>query len=194
MSAIATSPLETIHNPGGQKRWTVDQYLAMCETGIVCAEDRVELLDGEIIEKMGQDFVHIDGISFLVEALRTALGAGYHIRSQVPIRTGASVPEPDVSALRGSHRDFVGRYPRPDEIVLVGEVSNSTLRTARDRKATIYARAGFAEYWILNVADRQLETFRNPLPSGVYGEARVYGEGEKVTIEGKTLAVADLLP
>ena len=194
MSAIATRPLETIHNPGGPKRWTVDQYLAMREAGIVRAEDRVELLDGEIIEKMGGDFAHIDGVSFLIEALRSVLGKGYHVRSQVPIRAQASVAEPDVAVLRGSHRDFVGRYPRPDEIVLVGEVSNSTLRKDRDTKAAIYARAGFAEYWILNVADRQLETFRNPLPSGVYGEARVYGEGEIVMIEGKTLSVAELLP
>ena len=73
-------------------------------------------------------------------------------------------------------------------------MSDSSLADDRRVKLSLYARAGFAEYGILNVADRQLETFRNPLPSGVYGESRVYGEGEKVTTEGKTLAVADLLP
>ena len=176
------------------KKWTVDQYFAVCETGIVRAEDRVELLDGEIIEKTGQDFLHIDGVRIMIEALQEVFGREFNVSGQLPVRTVNSVPEPDVVVLRGRARAFVGRYPRPDEIVLVGEIANSTLKTDRDQKAAIYAHAGFAEYWILNVADRQLETFRNPLPSGVYGEARIYQRGESVTIDDRTLVIDDLLP
>lgn len=197
MSAVAVPTTESpasLRSPGMPKRWTVEQYLAMCETGIVRPEDRVELLQGEIIEKMGQDFPHIDGVTFLVEALRAVLGAGFHVRSQLPLRTEDSVLEPDVLVLRGTHRDYVGRYPKPEEVALVAEVANTTLKSDRLQKSGIYARAGFGEYWILNVADRQLEIHRNPLSSGIYGEVRVYRADESVQIEGRSLPVADLLP
>lgn len=179
---------------GDRFRWDVDRYLAVVKAGILRPDDRVELLEGEIIKRMGGDFPHIDGISFLIEAIRASLGGGYHVRSQLPLQTLDSVPEPDVLVLRGSHRDYVGRFPQPEEVVLVAEVSNTTLDSDRRRKMGIYARAGIAETWILNVADRQLEVYRRPLPSGVYGETRIFGLEESVEIEGKTLRVVDLLP
>lgn len=76
----------------------------------------------------------------------------------------------------------------------MAEVANTALDTDRKRKLGIYARAGFAEYWILNVVDRQLEVHRKPIPSGVYAEARVLNEHEAAMIEGRELRVADLLP
>lgn len=81
MSAVA-SPVPG--SPGGPLRWSVERYLAAAEAGIIDPEDRVELLEGEIIEKMGQDFPHIDGIEALIEALRAIFGDGYHVRSQLP--------------------------------------------------------------------------------------------------------------
>ena len=101
---------------------------------------------------------------------------------------------PIVLVLKGSHRDYIGRYPLPEEVVLVAEVANTTLREDRARKAGIYARAGFGEYWILNVADRQLETHRVPLASGIYGETRVYGADDSVSLEGTVLRIAEFLP
>lgn len=195
VAPLSAAPVvQRISRPGRPRLWTVDEYLAIVAAGILGPDDRVELLEGEIIEKMPQDFPHINGIEFLVEALRAAFNSGFYVRSQMPQRTPDSVPEPDVLLLKGSHRDFVGRFPNPEEIVLVVEVSNTTLDTDRRRKLGIYARAGFVEYWILNVADRQLEIHRNPLPSGVYAEARILGEGETVTIEGREVRVADFLP
>ncbi len=178
----------------GRFVWTVERYLAMVEAGILGPDDRVELLEGEIISKMGQDFPHIDGIAFLVEALRATLSVGFHIRSQLPLRTSDSIPEPDVYVLRGTARDFVGRFPNAEEVVLVAEVANTTLKGDREKKAGIYARAGFAEYWILNVADRQLEIHREPLTTGVYAETRIHGADSTVTLQGRELPVADLLP
>lgn len=195
MSAAALpTPVDRPRRPGQPKRWTADEYLALCQAGFVLPEDRMELIEGEIIEKMGQDFPHIDGITLLVEALRTVYGAGFLIRSQLPLRAGDSVPEPDVCVLRGTARDFVGRFPKPEEVVLVAEVSNTTLAGDRERKGKIYAGAGFAEYWILDVANRRLEVCRTPLPSGAYGEIRLFGESESVDVGGASIQVADLLP
>ena len=178
---------------GGPLRWSVERYLMAVEAGVFGPDDRVEMLEGEITEKMGQDFPHIDGIRFLIAALRIALGPRFDVNAQLPLRTPDSVPEPDAYVLRGTARDFVGRYPEPHEVVLVAEVSNTSLARDREQKARIYAHAGFAEYWILNVADRQLETHRSPLPSGVYGESRVYREDEPAPLNGATILVADLL-
>ena len=191
MSALA-SPLHD--SPGGPLRWTVERYLFAVKAGVFGPEDKIELLEGEIVQKMPQDFPHIDGIRLLVETLREILGEGYHVNAQLPIRTPDSVPEPDVMVLRGRARNFLGRYPLLEEIALVAEVSNTALDTDRGRKHGIYARAGFAEYWILNVADRQLEIHRRPLATGVYAETRIHTPEESVEIEGKALKVAGLLP
>ena len=191
MSTVA-SPAQ--RSPGGPLRWTVDRYLRLCQAGIIQSEDRVELLDGEITTKMGQNPPHLVGLMLLVDALRAALGPGFRVDSQVPVLASDSLPEPDAVVLRGTPRDYVGRYPTPDDALLVAEVSDTSIAYDRVKKAEIYARAGFAEYWILNVTDRQLETYRTPLPSGVYGETRIYREDESAEIERATLRVADLLP
>lgn len=175
-------------------RWSVERYQRAIEVGVFGPDDRVEMLEGEIIQKMPQDFPHIDGIRLLVEVLREILGLNYHVNAQLPILTLDSVPEPDIMVLRGRARDFLGRYPVPEEIALVAEVSNTTLTTDRRRKVGIYARANFAEYWILNVADRQLEVHRTPLPTGIYADSHIYGADATVTIEGREVRVADLLP
>ena len=188
MSAVANPPplRET-------KRWTVEAYLALCESGHIRPDERVELLEGEIVEKMSQNFPHIDGVRLLVDALRAAFGLGFNVSAQLPVRTPDSVPEPDAMVLRGTARDFIGRFPKPEEIVLVAEVADSSLPDDRARKSRIYARAGFAEYWILNVVDRQLEVHRAPA-GGVYGEILVCRSDFAVTIEGREIRVADLLP
>lgn len=128
------------------KLWTVEEYLALCEAGFIRPEDRVELLEGEIIEKMGQDFPHFDGVRLLIEALQGVLGKEFDVNARLPIRTSSSVPEPDVMVLKGRARDFVGRYPNVEEVLLVAEVANTTLASDRERKSRIYARAGFTEY------------------------------------------------
>ena len=100
MSAVSSPvPLapevERVSRPGKPKLWTVDEYSAIVAAGILGPDDQVELLEGEIIEKMGQDFPHINGVEFLVEALRSVFVNGFYVRSQMPQRTPDSVPEPD---------------------------------------------------------------------------------------------------
>ena len=174
-----------------RKRWRVEEYLRLVEMHLIGPEDRVELLEGEIVEKMGQNLPHITGIRAMVAALRAVYGEGHDVNAQLPVRTPDSVPEPDVLVLKGSWRDYASRHPEPHEVALVGEVADAS-RLANDRteKLRIYARAGFGEYWILNLVDRQLEVHRLPLATGTYGEARVYGPSDEVG----GVRVADLLP
>ncbi len=162
----------------------------MVEVGLVGEDDPVELIEGEIVEKMPQNFPHIYGIRALADALRAVFVEGFDVSQQLPIRTLDSVPEPDVLVLCGSYRDFKRRYPEPHEVEIVGEVADAS-RLANDRteKLRVYARAGLGEYWILNVVDGQLEVHRNPLPTGAYGEVRIYGASDEV----RGVRVADLL-
>lgn len=174
-----------------RKRWSVEDYLRLVELGVIGEDDPFELIEGEIVEKMSQNFPHIAGIRALAEALRAVFGEGFDVSQQLPIRTSDSVPEPDVLVLRGSWRDYARRFPEPHEVEIVAEVADvSRLTNDRREKLRVYARAGFPEYWIVNLVDRQLEVHRGPLPTGAYGEVRVFGPEE--TVRG--VRVADLLP
>ena len=187
-------PVTMPGRPGGPFRWSVGRYIAALEAGIFGPEDRLEMLDGELVQKMSQNPSHIVGLMLLTDALRAVFGQGFRVDSQIPLRTARSVPEPDVVVLRGSARDFAGRLPEPADVRLAAEVSDSSLNYDRMDKALLYAAAGVEEYWLLNVADRQLEVRRKPLPSGIYAEARVLSEVETVVLEGREIRVADLLP
>lgn len=181
-----------------KRLWTVDEYRRLCEAGFVGIDERVELLEGEIVNKMGQNPPHITSIRASIEALRIAFGEGFDINSQLPIETADSAPEPDFLVLKGSWRDYINRFPQAHEVVLVGEVADeSRLAFDRTTKLRIYARAGFAEYWIVNLVDRRLEVYRQPLPEGLYGDIKFLGLDEEVLPlrESATpIKVADLIP
>jgi Uma2 family endonuclease len=136
------------------------------------------------------------------EALRDLFGAGWDVRVQGPLALDdESEPEPDLAVVPGSFRDYVAEHPaRP---VLVVEVSESSVALDRDHKGSLYARAGLAEYWILNLSDRSLEVYRHPGPDAdaAFGWrylslATVSGEGlvEPLAMPGQRARVADLLP
>lgn len=121
---------------------------------------------------------------------------------QEPITTADSEPEPDLSVVIGSPRDYFLRHPQPAEIALVVEVSDATLAQDRTLKKKLYAAAAIPVYWLVNLPDKQIELYSNPLTtvSGPdYGQRHTYGLPDliPVTIAGETtghMAVADLLP
>jgi Uma2 family endonuclease len=97
------------------------------------------------------------------DALRAALGPGWLVRSQGPIAlTDDSEPEPDVAVTRGSRRDYSREHPALPALVV--EVAESSLSLDREHKGSLYARAGVADYWILNLVERILEVYREPIP------------------------------
>ena len=184
------------------KRWTREEYDRMIEAGIFAPGERVELLDGEILATSPQNSPHSTGIRLTEEALRIAFGAGYDVRVQMPVALDAySEPEPDVSVVRGSPRDY--RDAHPSSPLLVVEVTDTTLAYDRDQRGSLYARAWLEDYWVLNLGRRHLEVYRDPVPSSQarygwsYRTVRYYTADESVTplaAPQARIAVADLLP
>ena len=175
-----------------RKCWTRAEYEHLIDLGAFTTRDRLELIEGEILEKMPQNEPHEAGIMFCTEILGDIFRAGYVVRAQLPLSLGAnSVPEPDFAVVNGRSRDFVQR--RPTSAVLIVEVSDSSLAYDRTTKAKLYARAAVPEYWILNLNERILEVYRKPVGTE-YTERTDYDETQTVTLNGQTVAVKDLLP
>lgn len=137
------------------------EYYAMDRKGDF-AERRVELIDGEIIEKPMQGPEHALSVELVRDALAHHFGNGCWVRVQMPLEFGTlSAPEPDVSVVDGTPRSY---RSHPRTALLVVEVSDSTLGSDRTRKASLYAASGIEDYWIVNLEDRQLEIYRDPVP------------------------------
>jgi Uma2 family endonuclease len=157
------------------RRWSRVEYERLIEKGIFLPHDRIELLAGELVVREPQGTPHAVGISLVHEALRRAFGRGWLIRIQSPVALDdESEPEPDVSVVPGGPRDYLAAHPsRP---VLVVEVAETSLALDRTHKGSLYARAGLADYWILNLVDRVLEVYRRPAPSSEAPFGRAYNE------------------
>lgn len=177
---------------------SVAQYHAMRDAGILDEDDKVELLDGQLVAKMTKNPPHTTATVLVQAALQRVLPSGYHVRAQEPVTTTDSEPEPDVLVARGDVRDYVQRHPGPDDVPLVVEVSDVSLRLDRGRKLAVYARAGIAWYWIVNLRDRVVEAYRDPDGVG-YAAREEYGPGTQIplVIEGSERAripVDSILP
>ncbi len=179
-------------------RWTKSQCRAMQEAGILTG--RYELIDGEIFTKMSQNPPHACAVRLLIAWLTTLFGV-LHVQCQLPIAVGDADPEhnnpePDGAVTIGPAADFAARHPGPADLLLVAEVADSTLRSDRLAKAALYARAGIGEYWLLDIAGRQLLVHRQPDAVG-YADVVVYGADElaaTLALPDAPVRVADLLP
>lgn len=184
------------------KRWRRVEYERLVDRGVFEPGDRVELIDGLLLVSEPQSSLHYTAILLVQQALARAFGEGWSVRTQAPIALDdASEPEPDVAVVRGGIRDFAASHPV--DPVLVVEVSVSSLAFDREHKASLYARAGRPEYWIVNLIDRVLEVRREPAPepSAPYGWDYAFvdalGPTERVSaLAAPTIqiAVGDLLP
>lgn len=140
------------------RRFSVEQYHRLGEMGVLTPDDRVELLEGWIVEKMKQRPIRGFIVRWLNAYFLRQLPLGWMCQCQLPITTERSEPEPDLAILKGEHSDFRDRHPRGTDCRLVIEVADTAL--TRDRaKADIYRDAGVSEYWIINVAQRQVERY-----------------------------------
>lgn len=189
-------------NPARLRRWTRAEYDRLIEAGIFRPGEPVELVGGDLMVSEPQGTAHYTAIGLVEDALRIALGPGWLVRSQGPVAlTEDSEPEPDVAVTRGTRRDYSREHPsRP---VLVVEVAESSLALDREHKGSLYARAGVADYWILNLVDRRLEVYREPIEDAAagfgwrYASTEVLSSGSFATpLVGPSVrvAVSDLLP
>lgn len=182
-------------------RFTVNQYHQMLEKGIFVSGDRVELLEGWIIEKMTQKPPHAVAVELTRDALRAILPADWHVRDQKPMTTDESEPEPDLAVVRGTVRSFTRRHPTTGEVALVVEVADTTLENDRDRKGRIYARAGIPVYWIINLKEDIVEVYTQPKRGRTpeYRDRTDYTLKDTISVvlNGKevgSVTVRDLLP
>jgi Uma2 family endonuclease len=182
--------------------WSRIEYDRLIEAGLLQPGDPVELLGGRLFVAEPQGSVHFTAIQLAADALRRAFGPGWQVRAQGPIALDEqSEPEPDVAVVPGTARDYRDAHPaRP---VLVVEIADSSLAADRERKGSLYARAGVDDYWIINLVDRILEIYREaePTPAAPFGWrfrslATVGPAGEAAPLAAALarISVADLLP
>ncbi|HVC93292.1 MAG TPA: Uma2 family endonuclease [Pirellulales bacterium] len=177
-------------------RFTVDEYEQMVECGILSERDRVELIRGEILEKMPIGERHAGCVNHLNSLLAAAVGKRAVVAIQNPVIFPDSQPEPDVALLLPRDDFYKSVKPRPKDVLLVIEVADSTLDFDRDIKGAMYAQSGIQEYWILNLLDNCLEVHRQPQSDGTFRDVRTLPCGHSVeiaTLPDVTVAVADVL-
>jgi Uma2 family endonuclease len=153
------------------KRWTVDDYHRMISSGILAPGDRVELLDGQIVEMVPQDPPHASRIDDGGDYLKAIFANRAKVRVQLPITlVPGSEPEPDFAIVRLDADRYRDRHPHPQDVLLLIEVADSTLKRDRIYKAQIYAKAGIAEYWIVDIQNRQVIVLKNSQGDGYQSE------------------------
>jgi Uma2 family endonuclease len=143
-------------------RLSVKQYHAMARANILDEDDPVELLEGLLVDKMTKKPPHTYASQQTRLALEAIIPGDWFINSQEPITLDTSEPEPDVTIVRGNRRDYLKRHPGPQDVALVVEVADATLKRDRGTKKRIYARAGILAYWVINLLEQRIEVYTNP--------------------------------
>jgi Uma2 family endonuclease len=158
-----------------RRRFTVEEFQRMGEAGIFAPDERVELIDGEIIQMTPIGPHHVRCVFALDDYLRAIVGPEVRISIQMPVQLPGSQPQPDLALLRRSHlqRD---ELPSPAACLLVVEVSDSTVEFDRKKKRLDYAQAGIAEYWVLDLPAQMIVVHVEPV-AGDYRKVAEYRHG-----------------
>ncbi len=177
-------------------RISVDEYERLAG---VLDDDRVELIDGYLVKKMSKKPPHIWAVGSVLEALTMLLTPDWSLRKEDPVRIpDFDEPEPDVALVRGSRDDYRDRIPVAGDVMLVVEVSETTLDRDQGEKWAAYAKGRIPVYWIVNLVDGQVEVYTDTGPNG-YSTCQIFVPGQEipVVIEGVVvgqIAAADILP
>lgn len=184
------------------RRWSRAEYDRLIEMGVFQPGEPIELIGGNLMVAEPQGAEHYTAIRKSAKALEAAFGPGWEIRTQGPIGLDDdSEPEPDVAVVPGSPDDY--RRVHPSRPVLTLEVADSSLAIDRERKGSLYARAGLADYWVLNLIDRTLEVYREPAVDAEAPFGWRYSRRETIAPSGRVaplaapdalVSVSDLLP
>ncbi len=184
-----------------RRKFTKAEYYLMAEMGFFNGQ-RVELIDGEVILMSLQEAGHATAVGLTADALQKIFAENFVIRVQQPLDLGETYePEPDVAIVVGQRRDYSTAHPKT--AVLIVEVALSSFDYDRTFKGSLYAKAGIQEFWLLNLKERRLEVFREPVPMPDqpfgfgYKSIRIYLPDETISPLAKPdaeIKVADLLP
>jgi Uma2 family endonuclease len=160
-------------------------------------EERVELLDGEIITMSPQNSPHAATVHRLWSLLSRLFGSAAYVRAQAPvILDDWSEPEPDIAVCQPDPYDYAREHPRATQVLLVIEVAGSSLSYDRNRKARAYAASGIPMCWIVDLSGRRVEVLTDPDASARrYNHTLLVSEGETLSLPGgHAVAVVDILP
>ena len=161
-----------------RRRFTVDEYQRMGEAGVFSENDRVELIDGEILTMSPIGSPHAAAIARATRALILMTGTRCIVRAQLPVRLERfSEPEPDFILARPRDDFYQAGHPQPADVLLVIEIADSSLRYDRDIKMPLYARNDIVEYWLVDLASHTLTRYAAP-GGGTYREVSVHERGQ----------------
>jgi Uma2 family endonuclease len=164
-----------------KRLFTVEEYHRMAEAGILSEDDRVELIEGEIVRMSPIGSRHAACVGRLTQQLVVQVGGRAIVRVQNPIRLGEhSEPQPDLALLRPRADFYAEAHPGPEDTLLIVEVSETSAAPDLEVKVPLYARFGVPEVWLVDLAGERLEVFRNPSPQG-YQDLRILRGGEVIT-------------
>lgn len=179
-----------------RRRFTAQEYEQIAAAGVFAEDDRVELLEGEIIEMSPLGPRHSACVDRLNRILQRLVEDIAIVRVQSPIRLDEySEPQPDVALLQPRADFYAGGHPEPEDVLLLIEVAESSLNYDRDLKLPLYAHAGIAEVWLVALLAQVVEVYRAPGEAG-YGEKREAHRGEWLTamnVPAVTVTVESIL-
>jgi Uma2 family endonuclease len=199
MAATATAPPapQTDAAPYTIRPITVDEYHRMLEVGILYEKEPVELLDGQLIAMPPQGPAHASTFSTVVALFVRTFGDRALVRPGNPVELSRiSEPEPDVALVRQREDLYSAAHPKPEDVLLLVEVSNTSLAYDRRQKLSAYARAGITEYWVVDLVHRRVEMFAEPRGDR-YATHRVARPGHSIApraFPNDAIMVASFLP
>jgi len=163
------------------RKWTIKEYHKLGEMRFFHPEERVELLSGNIITISAKGTANTSATRRTANVLRDILENQVDVYYKSPIALDDnSEPEPDIAVVKIDPFDYATHHPTPSEVYLIIEVADSSLTFDREIKAKAYARSGIADYWVLNVNERQLHVFREPAENGYQSEL-ILGENGRIS-------------
>jgi Uma2 family endonuclease len=179
------------------KRWiTADEYERMGEAGIFPPDARLELIEGEIYAMSPIGSPHAACVDALTHFLGQKAQRRFIVRVQNPIRLDDfSEPQPDVSLLRGRDDFYRHAHPRPEDVLLVIEVADTSVETDRSVKIPLYAKAGITEVWLVNLPDERIEIYSEPEGDSYQFVQNVErnGTAQARTLTDLSISAADVL-
>lgn len=168
---------------------TVSDYHKMAEVGILDEDDRVELINGEIIEMSPIGKLHVNRVNRITSIFKKLPDEKAILSVQNPISIGPySEPEPDISLLEFQADFYESQLPQAEDVILVIEVADTSLGYDREIKKPLFAAAGIPELWIVNIEDEQVEVYKNP-SNGNYTSRQDFRKGETIHLENLDFSV-----
>ena len=186
--AVATAPSPRLFSRA--------DFQHMVEAGLFAGE-RVELLEGMVIAMSPQNTPHTATVNRLNYLLMRLCGPDVYIRVQSPVALDEyNQPEPDLVLCTPDTLDYAETHPRPEQIFLIIEIADTSLRQDRQRKARVYARNGIPQYWLVDLVRRRVEVMTHPNKTAErYDRVRIFKEGQTLPLpQGQRVAVLDILP